>query len=341
MKSKIISAFSTLNQSLKEGIKNEKLLTSAKQSCLENPWFDIESVDLALKSLSSWLNEETLIEFTNHYSFTQKPKTIAVICAGNIPAVGFHDMLCVLLSGNKFQGKLSSNDKYLLPAIGELLIQAEPLLKERIEFVEGKIKDFDAVIATGSNNTSRYFNYYFEKYPHIIRHSRSSIAIIDNKENITPKDYSLLISDILTHKGLGCRNISKIYIPNQFDFTALIEATKEYANLLDHNKYRNNYDYHKAIFIMNNISFIDSGTLLIFESKELFSPVSVLNYEYYENLENVIETIENEKENIQCIVSNTKKIRNTIPFGKAQEPKINDFADNIDTMKFLNNLVND
>lgn len=338
MKSKIISAFSTLNKSLNEGIKNEKLSKAIKQTCEENPWFDIKSVEYALKSLSSWLDKETLIEFTNHYSFSQNPKTVAVICAGNIPAVGFHDMLCVLLSGNKFQGKLSSNDKYLLPAIGELLIEEEPLLKERIEFIEGKIKNFDAVIATGSNNTSRYFNYYFEKYPHIIRHSRTSIAIIDNKETINPQDYSLLISDILTHKGLGCRNVSKIYIPKQFDFTPLVEATKEHSYLLDHNKYRNNYDYHKAIFIMNNIPFIDSGTLIFFEFQELFSPVSVLHYEYYENIDNVTKNIEQEKENIQCIVSNNKTIQNSIPFGKAQEPTIYDFADNIDTMAFLNTL---
>lgn len=338
MKSKIISAFSTLNKSLKEGIKNEKLSKAIKQTCEENPWFDIISVEYALKSLSSWLNKENLIEFTNHYSFSQTPKTVAVICAGNIPAVGFHDMLCVLLSGNKFQGKLSSNDKYLLPAIGELLIEEEPLLKERIEFVEGKIKNFDAVIATGSNNTSRYFNYYFEKNPHIIRHSRTSIAIIDNKETIKPQDYSLLISDILTHKGLGCRNVSKIYIPKQFDFTPLVEATKEHAYLLDHNKYRNNYDYHKAIFIMNNIPFIDSGTLIFFESQELFSPVSVLHYEYYENIDLVTKAIEQEKENIQCIVSNNKTIQNSIPFGQAQQPTIYDFADNIDTMTFLNTL---
>ena len=338
MKAKIISALSILNKSLTEGIKNERLLKATKQSCAENTWFDIENVDIALKALSLWLKEETLIEFTNNYSFSQTPKTIAVICAGNIPAVGFHDMLCVLLSGNKFKGKLSSSDKYLLPAIADLLIEAEPLLKERIEFVEERLENFDAVIATGSNNTSRYFNYYFGKYPNIIRHSRSSIAIIGNKENITSQDYSLLISDVLTHKGQGCRNVSKIYIPKEFDFTPLIEATKKYTYLLDHNKYRNNYDYHNAIFIMNNISFIDSGVLLLFESQELFSPVSVLNYEYYENLENVIETLETEKENIQCIVSNTKKIKNSTPFGKAQTPTIYDFADNIDTMKFLNSL---
>ena len=337
MKSKIISAFSSLSNKLDEGIKNEKLLKASTLSCAENTWFDMESVDYALKSLSSWLNKETLIEFTNNYSFTQNPKTIAVICAGNIPAVGFHDMLCVLLSGNKFYCKLSSSDKYLLPAIADLLIEAEPLLKERIEFAEGKIENFDAVIATGSNNTTRYFDYYFGKYPNIIRHSRSSISVLDSSE-LSQSNAKLLIDDVLTHKGQGCRNVSKIFIPKEFDFTPLIEASKEYAYLLDHNKYRNNYDYHKAIFIMNNIPFIDSGVLLFFESKELFSPVSVLNYEYYENLEDVISILETEKENLQCVVSNIPKIKNSIPLGKAQEPTIYDFADNVDTMKFLNTL---
>lgn len=337
MKSEIISAFSSLRNKLDEGIKNKKIFKSSELSCAENTWFDMESVDYALKSLSSWLKKETLIDFTSNYSFNQNPKTIAVICAGNIPAVGFHDMLCILLSGNKFYCKLSSSDKYLLPAIADLLMEAEPLLKERIEFAEDKIKNFDAVIATGSNNTSRYFDYYFGKYPNIIRHSRSSISVLDNSE-LNPGNAKLLIDDVLTHKGQGCRNVSKMFIPKGFDFTLLIEASKEYTHLLDHNKYRNNYDYHKAIFIMNNIPFIDSEVLLLFESKELFSPVSVLNYEYYENLDDVISIIETEKENIQCIVSNIPKIKNSIPFGKAQEPTIYDFADNIDTMKFLNGI---
>lgn len=340
MKNKIISAFSEIGDKLSKGINNQELLLAAKKSVDDNPWFDIDSIDSALKSISNWLSTKTLIEFTNNYLFAQKPKTIAVICAGNIPAVGFHDMLCVLLSGHKLLCKLSSQDKHLLVQISEFLFQQEPSLRDRIEFTEDKIKNFDAVIATGSNNTTRYFDYYFGSYPNIIRHSRSSIGVIveENKPNTIPPNYSLLVADILTYKGLGCRNVSKIYVPEKFDFTPLIEASKAYESYLNHNKYRNNYDYYKTIYIMNNIKFIDSGIISIIENKSLFSTVSVLHYEYYKEIEDVIKEIEMEKENIQCVVSNSKLIPNAIEIGEAQNPKIYEFADNVDTMKFLNSL---
>jgi hypothetical protein len=334
MKSNIIKAFAILGKQLSEASTNEILIKASELSTKENTWFNKQSIDYALKAVSSWLKEDVLIEFTDKYEFNNNPKRVAVICAGNIPMVGFHDMMCVVLSGNIFYGKLSHSDKYLLPAIADILIQIEPLIKDRIIFEEDTLKDFDAVIATGSNNTSRYFDYYFKKYPNIIRHSRSSIAVLDNSSI----DYSLLISDILTHKGLGCRNVTKIYIPNDFDFSPLIKASQEYSYLLDHNKYRNNYDYHKAIFIINNISFIDTGVLLLLEAKELFSAVSVLNYEFYDNIQTLTDKIELEKENIQCVVSNISSIEKAIPIGKAQEPSIDDFADNIDTMLFLESL---
>lgn len=334
MKSIIIKAFAILGKQLSEASTNEILIKASELSTKENTWFDKQSIDYALKAVSSWLKEDVLIEFTDKYEFNNNPKRVAVICAGNIPMVGFHDMMCVVLSGNIFYGKLSHSDKYLLPAIADILIQIEPLIKDRIIFEEDTLKDFDAVIATGSNNTSRYFDYYFKKYPNIIRHSRSSIAVLDNSSI----DYSLLISDILTHKGLGCRNVTKIYIPYDFDFSPLIKASQEYSYLLDHNKYRNNYDYHKAIFIMNNISFIDTCVLLLIEAKELFSAVSVLNYEFYDNIQTLTDKIELEKENIQRVVSNISSIEKAIPIGKAQEPSIDDFADNIDTMLFLESL---
>lgn len=340
MRAKIISAFSSISNKLNRALENDKLETAIQKSCEENTWFDIESVVLALKSLSTWLSKDTLEDFSKKYSFTQNPKKIAVICAGNIPSVGFHDMLCVLLSGNYLLCKLSSLDKYLLPAIAELLIEEEPTIKDRIEFTQGRINNFDAVIATGSNNTSRYFDYYFGSYPNIIRHSRSSIAIIDKntKETISNLEYSLLLDDILTYKGLGCRNISKIYISENFDFSPLIEESKKYNFLLNHNKYRNNYDYHKTIYIMNNVKFIDTGVLIILENQNLFSPVSVVHFEYYKDIEEVIKRIEIEKENIQCVVSNNQSIQNSIPFGQAQKPTIFDFADNVDTMAFLNSI---
>lgn len=334
MKSKIINVFSNLAPIL-ENPTNE-LLMAVEKSLMDNKWFEKRDILFSLKAIAKWLNKNTLEEFCERYEFNSNPKNIAIICAGNIPAVGFHDFLCVILSGNKALCKLSSSDNHLLPAIAKHLIGIEPELKERIAFIDGKLEGFDAVIATGSNNTSRYFNYYFSKYPNIIRHSRSSLAIIQNSQI----DYNLLMSDILSHKGLGCRNIKKIFIPNGFDFTPLIKASQEYSHLLDHNKFRNNYDYHKAIFIMNNIEFIDTGILLLRQSKEGFSPVSLLNYEYYDSIEQVEKELEIEKENIQCVVSDIKKIGNftTVPFGKAQEPEIDDFADNVDTMLFCNRV---
>lgn len=340
MKNKIISALTSIGKTLSNDLKDESLDLAIRNSIKDNPWFDRKSIDLALKSIGSWLNKDNLDDFTKDYLFAKSPKTIAIICAGNIPAVGFHDMLCVILSGHKLLCKLSSQDKYLLPAIGELLAKQEPSLKARMEFTEERITNFDAVIATGSNNTRRYFDYYFSSYPNIIRHSRTSVGVIVNEDQ--PKtssiNYSLLMDDILMHKGLGCRNISKIYIPEGFDFKPIIEASKKYKTYLDHNKYRNNYDYYKTIYIMNNISIIDTGVLNILESTSLSSNVSILNYEYYKNIEDIIEDLEKEKDNIQCVVSNSGLIPNSIDMGEAQKPKIDEFADNINTMKFLSSI---
>lgn len=340
MKNKIISALSSISSKLSNGLEDEKLSVAIRKSYEDNPWFDANSIDLALKSIGNWLRKENLDAFTKNYCFAKDPKRVAVICAGNIPAVGFHDMLCVLLSGNKLLCKLSSQDKYLLPAIAELLIEKEPALRDYIEFAEDRIKDFDAVIATGSNNTRRYFDYYFGSYPNIIRHSRTSVGVIadETQPETSPINYSLLMDDILTYKGLGCRNVSKLYVPEGFDFRPLIEASRHYESYLDHNKYRNNYDYYKTIYIMNNVKFVDSGVLSILENKSLFNNVSILHYEYYNDIEKVIKDIEIEKDNIQCVVSNSSLIPNAIEIGQAQNPKLNEFADNVDTMKFLNSI---
>lgn len=334
MKSKTISQLALLYPILAQGVENAILKDAAQKSVEANKWFDFESIDYSIKALSIWMKEENLTDFASRYTFTNKPKTIAVICAGNIPLVGFHDMLCVLLSGHIFYGKLSSDDKFLLPAIAEILFEIDSEFKNRIFFTEGKIEGFDAVIATGSNNTSRYFEYYFGKYPNIIRHSRTSVAVLDGNE----KNIDKLAIDILTHKGLGCRNVSKLFIPKGYNFKELVLSFEKFNFLLDHNKYRNNYDYHKTIYIMNTIPFIDTTNCILLENQELFSPVSVVYYEYYDNIEDVKARLDLFKENIQCVVSEIKEIENSIPLGKAQEPTIFDFADNIDTMRFLNSL---
>lgn len=334
MTNNLVSSLSKLQKILENPFENETLYKAAQNTIVSNPWFDLESINYSLKSVSSWLNTPVLQNFLKNYKPQNQAKKIAVICAGNIPIVGFHDMLCVLLSGNVFLGKTSSGDKYLLPAIGEILSEIDKEFKDKVFFTETKIENFDAVIATGSNNSNMYFEYYFGKHPNLIRHSRTSIGVLNGKE----KSLDLIASDMLTHKGLGCRNISKVFIPNNYDFTPLMISLEKYSHLLDHNKYRNNYDYYKSIYIMNNISYIDTGNCILLENKELFSPVSVVYYTYYNDISKVNEYIKENQTHIQCIASEIIEIQDSIPLGEAQTPKINDFPDNIDTMEFLCNL---
>jgi hypothetical protein len=256
-----------------------------------------------------------------------------VVMAGNIPLVGFHDFLCVLISGNCFLGKLSRNDYYLLPTLAQILTSIDSRYKERITFTTDKIQGFDAVIATGSNNTSRYFEYYFGKYPHIIRKNRNSIAILSGHE--TPEDLAALTMDMFLYFGLGCRNVNKIFVPAGYNFFQLTEACKQFADYINHNNFRNNYDYYKTIFLMNNQSFIDGGFYILQENQLLHNPVSVFHYEYYIVISEVQSFIADNKENLQCIVGNMAEIPGIIPFGKAQKPHLDDYADNIDTIEFL------
>lgn len=341
MKEELIKALSLLGEELKQGSKNSKLQDAIRKSISENTWFSIQDIDFQLKAIALWLKEKVLQDFVSNYSFAQEPKKIAVICAGNIPCCAFHDLLCVLLSGNAFLAKLSSEDKYLLPQIFSILSDINPKLKDRIAFTQERINNsqnltslFSGIIATGSNNTSLYFEYYFKDVPHIIRHSRSSIAVLTNED----KDFSLLMQDILTHKQRGCRNVCKLFIPNDFSFEPLAKATLSYSFLLDENCYRNNYDYHKAIFTMNGINCLDTSVLLFFECENLFAPVSVVNYQKYSSLNEVNEYIAQNAEQIQCVVSQNKEILNAIPLGDAQKPLITDFEDRVNTMKWLCNL---
>ena len=253
--------------------------------------------------------------------------------AGNIPLVGFHDFLCVLISGNKFLGKLSQNDPYLLPALSQILIEIDNRYQDYISFTTDRISGFDAVIATGSNNTARYFEYYFGKYPNIIRKNRNSIAVLSGNE--TKEELALLAEDMFLYFGLGCRNVSKIFVPTGYNFFLLTEACKQFAGFLNNNKFRNNYDYYKTIFLMNNQAFIDGGFYLLQENQLLHNPVSVFHYEYYPDRSHFIDFITENKENLQCIVANIPDLPEAIPFGSAQKPGLGDYADNIDTIEFL------
>jgi hypothetical protein len=311
-----------------------------KNVYLVNPWFTEENVRSALYSISNNLSEKKLNEWIHKPEFInvkhQKDKTVAVIMAGNIPLVGFHDFLCVLISGNRFLGKLSSVDNKLLPFISDLLIKTEPEFKDYIRFTDDKLSSFDAIIATGSNNSSRYFHYYFSKYPCIIRKNRNSIAILDESESF--HDLLELSKDIFFYFGLGCRNVSKIYVPIDYYFDSLFNATKTFQNIISHTKYNNNYVYNKSIYQINKINYHDNGFAILKEEKSLASPISVTFYEYYKDLNGLAELITSKKDEIQCIISSNNIFKNRISFGNSQFPELWDYADGINTIEFLNNL---
>ena len=309
----------------------ETLILLVKKQFHLNGWFTNEDVNSALKALGNQLTEDQLSTWLERYSFTTHPKNVAIIMAGNIPLVGFHDFLCVLMSGNTAICKLSSDDKTLLPALGSILIQFLPELKDRIVFTTGRIAQMDAVIATGSNNTLLYFEQYFGKYPHIFRKNRTSLAVISGNE--TKEDFDALGHDIFNYFGLGCRNVSHLLFPKEFNLNRFFEGIINHSEVANHNKYANNYDYNKAIYLMNNIPMLDNNFVLLMESKELFSPLSIVHYQYYSDQEELEAYLELQKENLQAIVG-----ANYIPFGQAQCPGLSDYADGIDTLTFLNNI---
>jgi hypothetical protein len=300
----------------------------------ENPWFTPESVRSAFTGISKFLNDSSLKTWVAKYQLkATNPKTVAVVMAGNIPLVGFHDLLCVLISGHRIQIKPSSKDTFLLNWIVTKLLEFEPRFADYITIAE-RLKDFDAVIATGSDNSARYFHYYFDKYPHIIRKNRTSCAVLSGFE--TNEELTLLGADVFTYFGLGCRNISKIYVPEQYDFSKLLKCWQPYSTVMLLHKYHNNYDYQKSILLVNRIPFVDSDFILLQESERLVSPISVLYYEYYKSWDSVLKRLEQEGDKIQCVVGNVKPAN--VRIGQAQSPELWDYADQIDTLNFLENL---
>ena len=300
----------------------------------ENPWFTEESIKLALRGLASYLDEGRLLRWTLHYSLPRRePKVIALILAGNIPLVGFHDLLSVLISGNSALIKLSSKDSVLIPFITKKLIEIEPRFSERLKFAE-RLKDFDAVIATGSDNSARYFEYYFGKYPHIIRQNRTSVALLTGNE--TTYDLVELGRDVFGYFGLGCRNVSKLFVPEGYSFDKLFEHWQHYQSIIHHHKYCNNYDYQKSIMLVNRIPFLDNGFVMLTENQRLVSPIAVLYYEFYQDTTSLKETLNTLQDKIQCIVG--KVTPASIIFGQAQFPELWDYADQVDTLKFLADL---
>ncbi|MFH6946325.1 acyl-CoA reductase [Flavobacterium sp. FlaQc-50] len=299
-----------------------------------NGWYTPEQVYFALQSWAAALTEENITKWLSAYSLdaAENDKTVALILAGNIPLVGFHDFLSVLLTGNRAIIKTSSNDQHLLPFLAKYIIAVNPDFKDKITFVEGKLENFDTVIATGSNNTARYFEYYFKDKPSIIRKNRNSVAVLNGKE--TKEQLEALGEDIFRYFGLGCRNVSKLFVPKGYSFTAFFEAIFKYQDVIHYEKYANNYDYNKAVFLMSNFKLLDNGFLTIKEDPSYASPISSVFYEFYDDIEELEKRLQADAEQIQCIVSNDL-VKNSISFGQTQNPQLWDYADNVDTITFL------
>ncbi len=313
----------------------QNLIESAKH---KNAWFTPTEVQKAVVANGKMLNTQDLNNWLSAYQIRfENPKKVGLILAGNLPLVGFHDVLAVLLTGNIALIKLSSQDDNLIPFLLKKLGEIEPEFKNQIQFVQ-KLEDFDAVIATGSNNSSRYFDYYFSKVPNIIRKNRNSIALLTGNES--KEELHLLGKDIFDYYGLGCRNVAKFLVPKDYNFIPFFEAIEPFNEILNHHKYQNNYDYNKSIYLINKNKHFDNGFLLVTESDKITSPLSAVFYQEYDSLKDAVDYIQTEKENIQIVVTNSDVELPTAKasFGESQSPKLWDYADGVDTIAFLTAL---
>lgn len=316
----------------------QQLISSVK---LQNGWFTENNVRNSLLAIADMLQEKHLVNWVSSYQISDNSpaKRIGIVMAGNIPLVGFHDFLSVLISGNCAVIKLSSDDALLLPMLVRILCNIEPGFVSQIDFSVGGLKKIDAVIATGSGNTARYFEYYFSKMPSLIRKNRNSLAVLDGSEE--PEELTKLGEDIFNYFGLGCRNVSKLFIPQGYDLDRFFKAIYSFNELINHNKYANNFDYNRAVYLMgkDKEGLLENGFLFLVKSTEYASPVAVLFYEYYKTIESLNQRFETDQEKIQCVVSNSALIKNSIPLGTSQRPQLWDYADNVDTLRFLVTLI--
>ncbi|MBK0382454.1 acyl-CoA reductase [Pedobacter sp. SD-b] len=317
---------------------NDDFKNTIESAKHKNAWFSQEQVLSAINANGQMLNKADLLKFTaNIPGLNHHPKNVGLILAGNIPLVGFHDILTVLLTGNIAVIKLSSQDDLLIPYILSKLVETEPNFKNKIQFVE-KLESFDAVIATGSNNSSRYFDHYFSKVPNIIRKNRNSVALLTGKE--TTEDLKRLGADIFNYYGLGCRNVSKLFVPEGYVFKHFFESIEEFSPIINHHKYNNNYDYNKSIFLINKNQHFDNGFLLVAKDDRMVSPLATVYYQEYQTLGQAIEILNNKANEVQVVVSsvNESMVPSKVSFGESQNPKLWDFADGVDTISFLNSL---
>lgn len=339
-----IKGFVELGQILKELIQGEEKTQSVTKEfkddfdhlivhCgAQNGWFSKEMVFSALNGIVSMLNEEALTNWVEPYKGNlDKGKRVGVILAGNLPAVGFHDFLSTVITGNVFVGKLSSKDQLILPFLKKVLVRLNKDFETVIEFVPDRLDNIEAIIATGSDNSSRYFEHYFGKYPNIIRKNRSSVAILSGNE--TEEELRELGKDIFLYYGLGCRNVSKLYVPEGYDFARFFESIVDEGHVIENNKYYNNYSYNKTIYLLNKEELLDNNFVVLRKDSGFSSPIGVLYYDYYTSEVEVNNELKNQEEKLQCIVG-----KNFIPFGQSQFPGLTDYADNINLLKFLTSL---
>jgi hypothetical protein len=310
---------------------NDDAWKAAKEKAYQqNTWFIPPFIELATNAIvNNFLQEKELKAWAKNYHIPEEnsaPKNVGIVMAGNIPLVGFHDFLCTFISGHRQTIKPSSKDEALISHLVQHLNTLDASTKDLVSFSE-MLKGCDAYIATGSNNSARYFDYYFSKYPHIIRRNRTSVAILTGNESTN--ELEKLADDVYQYFGLGCRNVTKIYVPQQYDFLPLIEAFRKYNYLSDHSKYMNNYDYQMAVLILNRKFYMTNGSIILLEEPGIFSPISQLNYEYYSNIGQVTGKLQ-QQQDVQCIVG-----KSGIPFGQSQLPCLSDYADGVDTLKFL------
>jgi len=338
---KFLKQFQTSNSVMDSDVPgNNKFFEEMNQkidsAIHHNGWFTRENIIFALQQWSEALTPRNLKLWLGEYDLSNSgDKTVGIVMAGNIPLVGFHDFLSVLVSGHKVLVKLSTNDRQLLPVIASYLMHLDSRYENRIRFTDNRMKDFDAVIATGSNNTARYFEYYFKDKPSIIRKNRNSIAIITGNE--TKEELEKLSEDIFRYYGLGCRNVSKLYVPENYDFDSFFKAMYKWNPIINQDKYANNYDYNKAVYLMSEFKLLDNGFLMLKEDESFGSPIATLFYEKYQDEKELKDRLKENEEKIQCIV---KKESNTneVTFGQTQKPQLWDYADNIDTIDFLSKL---
>ena len=335
---RVTGSLDELGNRLQNHLNSEYYQAKFKEAYYYNRWFTPKNVENAVKTIAEdFLNDQNLQQWVTNYRLpVDRSYKVGLIMAGNIPLVGFHDLLAVLVSGHEALVKLSSKDEILLPFIVKELAAIDPEVAEKIAFID-KMEGQDAIIATGSNNTARYFSYYFGQYPHIIRKNRNGVAILTGNES--EEELRNLGHDIFTYFGLGCRNVSKLYVPESYDFQPLLSVLEEFREVINHQKYENNYLYNKGMLVMDSDAFMDTGFLMLRERDEIPSPMAMVHYSYYSKEASLSQEVEAHQSAIQCVIGQPQRVEIAeIAPGEAQRPQLWDYADKIDTLEFLASL---